>query len=98
MTQPGETTNYSVAEHLRAIQEHVKPRIVDFVLANRQHVSSAVARRYLLEGASPVRVDAAKLRRLGVKVLLENLLEEHEKIRHNSARLAQVLLDEFVPR
>src|SRR5258707_2407306 len=31
MTQPGETTNYSVAEHLRAIQTHVKPRIVDYV-------------------------------------------------------------------
>jgi len=30
--------------------------------------------------------------------LLENLLEEHEKIRHHSARLAQVLLDQFVPR
>jgi predicted site-specific integrase-resolvase len=71
---------------------------VDFVLANRQEVSPAVARRYQREGALPVTVDPAKLRRLGVKVLLENLLEEHEKIRHNSARLAQVLLDEFVPR
>jgi hypothetical protein len=29
---------------------------------------------------------------------LENLLEEHEKIRHNSARLAQVLLNEFALR
>ncbi|HKF26630.1 MAG TPA: YvcK family protein [Candidatus Acidoferrum sp.] len=98
MTQPGETTNYSVAEHLRAIETHVKPRIVDFVLANRQPVSPAVARRYQREGAAPVTVDAAKLRQMGVKVLLENLLEEHEKIRHNSARLAQVLLDQFAGR
>jgi len=98
MTQPGETTNYSVAEHLRAIQEHVKPRIVDFVLANRQSVSPAVARRYLREGAAPVTVDAVQLRRMGVKVLLEDLLEEQEKIRHNSARLARVLLDEFALR
>jgi uncharacterized cofD-like protein len=98
MTQPGETTNYSVAEHLRAIQEHVKPRIVDFVVANQQAVSPAVARRYQREGAAPVTVDPAKLRGMGVKVLLENLLEEHEKIRHNSARLAQVLLDEFALR
>ena len=98
MTQPGETTNYSVAEHLRAIQEHVKPRIVDFVVANRQSVSPAVARRYQREGAAPVTVDAVKLRQMGVKVLLEDLLEEHEKIRHNSARLARVLLDEFALR
>lgn len=98
MTQPGETTDYSVAEHLRAIQEHVKPRIVDFVLANRQMVSPAVARRYRREGAAPVTVDAEKLRPMGVKVLLENLLEEHEKIRHNSRHLAQVLLDRFALR
>jgi uncharacterized cofD-like protein len=98
MTQPGETTNYSVAEHLRAIEEHVKPRIVDFVVANRQPVSPAVARRYQREGAAPVCVDAATLRQMGVKVLLEDLLEEHEKIRHNSARLARVLLNAFALR
>ena len=46
MTQPGETTDYSVAEHLRAIQDHVNPRIMDYVVANRQKVSPAVARRY----------------------------------------------------
>jgi uncharacterized cofD-like protein len=98
MTQPGETTNYSVAEHLRAIQNHVKPRIVDYVVANRQKVSLPVARRYRKEGASQVKVDAAGLRELGVQVLLGNLLEEHNVIRHNSARLAHLLLEEFVPR
>jgi len=98
MTQPGETTDYSVAEHLRAIQTHVKPRIVDYVVANRQKVSAPVAKRYRKEGASQVPVDGAGLRELGVKVLLGNLLEEHSVIRHNSARLARLLLDEFVPR
>ncbi len=98
MTQPGETTNYSVAEHLRAIQSHVKPRIVDFVVANRQKVSPAVARRYRKQGASQVTIDAASLRKSGVRLLLGNLLEERGKIRHDSARLARLLLDAFLPR
>ena len=98
MTQPGETTNYSVAEHLRAIQEHVKPRIVDYVVANRQRVSPAVAKRYKREGAAQVPVDGSGLRKMGVKVLLGNLLDERDKIRHHSARLARLLLDEFAPR
>jgi len=98
MTQPGETTDYSVAEHLRAIQEHVKPRIVDFVVANRQPVSPAVAKRYRREGASQVAVKASELRKMRVRVLLGNLLEEHGVIRHNSERLAQLLLDQFLPR
>jgi uncharacterized cofD-like protein len=98
MTQPGETTNYSVAEHLRAIQDHVKPRIIDYVVANRQKVSPAVAGRYRREGASQVPVDGNGLRKMGVQVLLGNLLDEQDKIRHNSARLARLLLDEFLPR
>lgn len=98
MTQPGETTDYSVARHLRAIQNHVKPRIVDYVVANRQTVSPAVARRYRRQGASQVTVDADDLRAMDVQLLLGNLLEEHEKIRHHSERLAQLLLDEFLPR
>jgi uncharacterized cofD-like protein len=97
MTQPGETTNYSVAEHLRAIQNHVKPRIVDYVVANRQKVSASVAHRYRKQGASPVNVDADTLRKLGVQVLLGNLLEKRARIRHHPARLARLLLDEFLP-
>jgi len=98
MTQPGETTDYSVAQHLRAILSHVKPRIIDYVVANRQKVSPAVARRYRRQGASQVTIDAAGLRKSGVQLLLGNLLEEHNKIRHDSARLARLLLDEFLPR
>jgi len=98
MTQPGETTNYSVAAHLRALQDHVKPRIIDYVVANREKVSPVVARRYRREGATPVTVDVAGSRKMGVKVLLGNLLDERDKIRHDSARLARLLLDEFLPR
>jgi uncharacterized cofD-like protein len=98
MTQPGETTGYTVAEHLRAIQEHVKPRIVDVVVANRERVSPNVARRYRRQGAQQVTVNVPELRKMGVQVLLGDLLEERNVIRHDSARLAKLLLEEFVPR
>jgi uncharacterized cofD-like protein len=98
MTQPGETTNYSVAEHVRAIQRHVKPRIVDYVVANQQRVSPLVARRYRREGASQVNADVDALRKLKMKVLVGDLVDEHGKIRHHSGRLSDLLLDEFVPR
>src|SRR5439155_9767819 len=97
MTQPGETTDYSVARHLRAIQNHVKPRIVDYVVANRQKVSSAVEGRYRRQGASQVTIDLSGLRKMRVQLLLGNLLEEHEKIRHHSQRLARLLLEQFLP-
>jgi uncharacterized cofD-like protein len=96
MTQPGETTYYALSEHLRAIQTHVGKRIIDWVVANRKPVSPEVARRYRAQGAEPVLVDADKVLKTRVKLLLDNLLEEHAVIRHNSPRLARLLVDEFL--
>ena len=95
MTQPGETAGYSLSEHLNAIQEHVPGRVVDFVVANRKSVSPEVARRYEKEGAERVIVDLPVLRKQRVKVILDSLLEEHGVIRHDSKRLARLLLEEF---
>ncbi len=98
MTQPGETTDYALSEHLRAIQRHVDKRVMDWVVANRQPVSPDVARRYRAQGAEAVLVDAEKVLKLKVKLVLDNLLEEHGLIRHNSSRLARLLVDEFLLR
>ena len=96
MTQPGETAGYALADHLRAIQKHVPRRVIDWVVANRQPVSPDVARRYRTKGAEPVAVDLPGLQKLGFRVILDDLLEEHGVIRHNARRLARLLLEEFL--
>ena len=96
MTQPGETTGYSLSAHLNAIQRHVPKRMVDFVVANRKSVSSEVARRYKDEGAERVVVDLPALQKQRVRVILDSLLDEHGVIRHDSGRLARLLLEEFL--
>ena len=98
MTQPGETAGYALADHLRAIQEHVAHRVIDWIVANRQPVSPEVARRYRAEGAEPVSVDLPALQKLGFRVILDNLLEEHAVIRHNTRRLSRLLLEQFLRR
>jgi hypothetical protein len=37
-----------------------------------------------------------ELQKLGYRVVLDNLLEEHGVIRHNPRRLARLLLEEFL--
>jgi uncharacterized cofD-like protein len=98
MTQPGETAGYALADHLRAIQKHVPHRVVDWVVANRQPVSPDVARRYRADGAEPVAVDVPALQKLGYRVILDSLLEEHAVLRHNTKRLSRLLLEEFLYR
>jgi uncharacterized cofD-like protein len=102
MTQPGETAGYALADHLRAIQQHTlrknsQRRVIDYVVANRQPVSAAVARRYRAQGgAEPVKVDLPALQKMGFRVLQENLLEEHTVIRHNTRRLARLVVAKFL--
>jgi uncharacterized cofD-like protein len=98
MTQPGETTSYSLADHLRAVRRHTEQNVVDWVVANRQPISPEVAKRYRRQGAEQVRVDVAGLQELGLRSILDNLLEEHGVIRHNPRRLARLLLEEFLSR
>jgi uncharacterized cofD-like protein len=98
MTQPGETSGYALADHLRAIQKHVPRRVIDWVVANRQAVSPDVARRYRAQGAEPVAIDLPALQKLGFRVVLDNLLEEHGVLRHHTRRLSRLLLEEFLHR
>lgn len=39
-TQPGETTGYSVEEHVQVLVDHIGPNVVDWVLADSGEVSS----------------------------------------------------------
>jgi uncharacterized cofD-like protein len=96
MTQPGETAGYALADHLRAIQKHVPRRVIDWVVANRQPVSPDVARRYRAQGAEPVAVDLPALQKLGFRVILDDLLEEHAVIRHHTRRLSRLLFEHFL--
>jgi len=96
MTQPGETSGYALADHLNAIRQHTSRRMIDWVVANRQSVSHAVAKRYRAQGAEPVAVNLFELQTLGYRVILDNLLEEHGVLRHNPKALSQLLFEEFL--
>jgi len=98
MTQPGETQGFSLADHVRVIYGHTRRKFFDWIVASNQLISPEVARRYRRHGAEPVRVDIQDLQRFGMRCLLDNLLEEQGVVRHDSARLSQLLIEEFVER
>jgi uncharacterized cofD-like protein len=96
MTQPGETTQYTLSHHISAIQDHVRGRVIDAVVANRQSISPQVARRYRAEGAEPVLLDRENVLKTKVQLITGNLVEESGVLRHNSPRLARLVLSEFL--
>jgi uncharacterized cofD-like protein len=98
MTQPGETQHYSVADHIRAIYEHTRPSLFDFVVINRAPVSPGLLRRYRAQGAEPVDPSFDELTRMGLSYVTGDFLQEDGVVRHDQTRLTKILLDEFVKR
>jgi uncharacterized cofD-like protein len=98
MTQPGETEDYSVADHVRAIYEHTRHGLFDFVVINRTRVTPRLLRRYEAQGAEPVEPSLKELGRMGLNYVIGDLLHQDGVIRHDQARLTNLLLNEFVKR
>jgi uncharacterized cofD-like protein len=96
MTQPGETREYTLADHVKAIHRHAGRKLLDWVVVNNKPVAADVARRYRNHGAEPVVPDLRELQRLGLRCVFDGLIETNGVIRHDPKRLARVLIEEFV--
>ncbi len=93
MTQPGETSRYTAADHLRALNDHAGSRLFDHIIVNTRPLSPSLVRKYASQRAESVANDLGKIRALGVKPILAKLLEEDRVARHNSRKLAKLVLD-----
>ena len=95
MTQPGETDNYSARQHLETIRHYAPEIHFDFVIVNDKKITTEQAERYALEGAHQIGLDDDALDSVldrSTQIVRANLLEEGEKVRHNSDVLADVVL------
>ena len=92
MWQPGETDGYTASDHLRAVLEHSGRPIVDCILLNSGKIPSSVLKRYRKQHAWPVEDDCTELEGMGVDVISEDLLAAGAVVRHDSGRLADLLV------
>jgi uncharacterized cofD-like protein len=96
MTQPGETDGYSAREHIETIKKYAPEIHFDYVVVNNRRISSEQAERYAAEGAYQIGIDDNHIDDAldqRTEIVYADLLYDGEKVRHNSDRLAQVVLD-----
>lgn len=95
MTQPGETDNYTARQHLEAIKSYAPEIHFDFVIVNDRRITQDQSERYALEGAHQIGIDEDSIDSVlekSTQVIRANLLEDSEKVRHDSALLARVVI------
>ncbi len=95
MTQPGETDGYGFREHLATVR-HYAPQIhFDYTVINDRAISSEQAKVYAADGAVQVLMEKttdANACDAGIEVVCADLLDDGEMVRHNSERLARVVI------
>lgn len=96
MTQKGETTGYSVSDHIKAIHDHVGQSFIDFVICQDERFDEDILQRYEQEDAKQVEFDVGNLIKMGIQCIHDNQLVSitpHRYIRHDNKTLAKLIYE-----
>lgn len=98
MTQHGETDNYTVSDHIVAINKHVEENIFDLVIANSRKFDDSILSKYHKEKQEPVKIDQEKIEELGIKLIKNNDVGIVDKntIRHNADKVSELIYDYII--
>ena len=100
MTEPGQTDNYSLSEHITAINEHVGKGIIEYCMYDTGEIIPEYVRRYNMKGSEVVEQDVSKAKVEGVYLIQRKLSHiENGHIRHNpdaiAASIIQLICDDL---
>lgn len=94
MTEPGQTDDYNVSDHLKAIEEHVGKGLIEFCICDTGEIAPEFIRRYNLKGADIVNEDIQKLKGMNVRVIEKALsVVKGDYIRHDADTLASIIVE-----
>jgi len=90
MTQPGETENYKVSDHIKTLNQYLGNKNIDVVLANNGYIDQRLIEKYSVEEQKdPVIVDLEETKKLGLKLIQDNFVDiVDDVIRHNTIKIA----------
>jgi len=89
VTQPGETEDFKVSDHIRLINQYLGKRKVDVVIANDGIIDEDMAKRYeSLEQKDPVELDREETEKLVERLISDDYVTvKNNLLRHNVLKL-----------
>lgn len=96
MTQPGETDEFTLNDHLRALNEHLDLSSFDYLIVNSRPIPKELEESYRSENAVPVVNDLAEANEYGLVVVEADLLDVVElegraTVKHHPEKLARTI-------
>ena len=92
MTEPGQTDDYSVTDHINAIIEHCGTGLIDYCIYDTGEIIPEFIKKYNLEGQDLVEQDVDKIK--GIKFLQRDLsMISNDLIRHDPSLVASSIIE-----
>ncbi|MGM8212586.1 gluconeogenesis factor YvcK family protein [Virgibacillus sp. W0430] len=92
MTQEGETTGYTAADHVEALTDHIGQGTIDAVVVNNRPIAKKVKDVYAEENAKPVVYDTDRLLKMGLDVIEGDIVDDSKMmLRHDNEKIAKLL-------
>jgi len=97
MTQPGETDDFSVLDHVNALIKHTNNNIIDYLIVNTRKIPTEILEKYEDDGAYPVyltQIQEEELNKLNINIIKDNILEiKRNYIRHDATKVSECILN-----
>lgn len=98
-TQPGETDDYKVSDHIKTLNNYLGDRKINYVIANKEKINNELIEKYATEEQKDlVILDKKETEQLGIEVITDDLAyiknntEEQKNVyRHNYVKLGFLL-------
>ncbi|MDA1276286.1 MAG: YvcK family protein [Verrucomicrobia bacterium] len=91
MTKWGETNGFVASEFAKEVLSYLKQDTFDYIICNSAPVADGLVKKYVAEKAHPVKLDIPELQQLARSVILEEVIQQTDIVRHDSNKLARVL-------
>jgi len=93
MTQPGETYNYTLKDHVQEIEKYLGTKI-DYIVHSFPPMEPVILEKYRLKGSVPVENDLLETERRIIQGHFSSIvLDEDYRIRHDSLLLAKAIFE-----
>ncbi len=100
MTEPGQTDNYTLSDHIKAINDHAGQGIIEYCIYDTGELIPEYIRKYNMQGQELVEIDASKAKDEGVYLMQREISYVTDGyIRHNpdavAASIIQLICDDL---
>ncbi len=94
VTQPGETDDFGVSDHIKLLNSYLGKRKIDAVIASNTKINQDIAEKYAnKEQKDPIVIDKENVDKLKVELIVDDLvIVKDGLLRHDSVKLALIIL------